>query len=231
LQSEIGRSGWIVNRGTTYPADVLIERLEGYEGPIHLQMASSQQRQRRGIRGTELDVPTGVEQVQYPVFMPEWLETSLTARINVIGIAQVPDPKGNVRYVTGIMDGFIVMSLEGALLKLSHEPSERVVKLAETIEIPLKVSRSVKLPEVVRVELVPDEVHPQLAIADPIMMPVENAMTNINIRIGQNTAFIGKHYITIRATALQSGRWPTISETIVAIIISDESKSPVPPEN
>jgi hypothetical protein len=219
VKSAVQDGGRIVNRGTTYPADVLIERLEGYEGSVVLQMASAQQRQRRGIRGSELIVPAGVEQIQYPVFMPEWLETNLTARINVIGVAQVADPKGNVRHVTGIMDGFIVMSLEGALLKLSHEPSERVVSLDEAIEIPLKVSRSVRLNEVVRLELVPDENSPHLAVAEPVNVLANEGTTTISLRIGKDPTLVGERSVTIRATAMQNGRWPTVSETLVPLVI------------
>ena len=114
VKSAVQDGGRIVNRGTTYPADVIIDRLEDYQGPVELQMAATQQRQRRGIMAANLMVPAGESEVQYPVFMPEWLETNLTARMNVIGITQVPDPLGNIRHITGIMDGFIVMSLEGA---------------------------------------------------------------------------------------------------------------------
>ena len=92
VKSTTQDGGRIVNRGTTYPADVIVERLDGYTGPVLLQMAASQQRQRRGIRGGELTVPAGVELVQDPVFMPEWLETSLTARINVIGVTPIGAP-------------------------------------------------------------------------------------------------------------------------------------------
>ena len=219
VKSAVQDGGRIVNRGTTYPADVLVERLEGYDGTIQLQMASAQQRQRRGIRGSELIVPPGVDQVQYPVFMPEWLETNLTARINVIGVAQVADPKGNVRHVTGIMDGFIVMSLEGALLKLSHEPSERVVTLAETIEIPLKVSRSVKLHEAVRLELVPDDNNPHLAVAEPVNVPADEVSATMSLRIGTDPTLVGERSVTSRATAMQNGRWPTLSETVVPLVI------------
>jgi hypothetical protein len=228
VKSAVQDGGRIVNRGTTYPADVLIERLEGYEGPIHLQMASTQQRQRRGIRGAELQVPAGVDQVQYPVFMPEWLETSLTARMNVIGVAQVADPQGNIRSVTGIMDGFIVMSLEGALLKLSHEPAERIVKLGDTLELPLKVARSAKLLEEVRVELVPHEEHPHLAVAEPVTVHREETTVQLALRIAQDQQWVGKRSFTFRATALREGRWSTISETTVPLIIQPGNTANLP---
>src|SRR5690606_32492491 len=86
VKSSVQHGGRIVNRGTTYPADVIIERLEGYEGPVTLQMAATQSRQRRGIRSDALVVPSGKSEVQYPIFMPEWLETNLTCRMNLIGV-------------------------------------------------------------------------------------------------------------------------------------------------
>lgn len=217
VKSTVQDGGRLVNRGTTYPADVIVERLEGYEGPVRLQMAATQQRQRRGIRGGSLVVPAGVEQVQYPVFMPEWLETSLTARINVIGVAEVADPKGNVRHVTGIMDGLIVMSLEGALLKISHEPLERDVALGGTISIPLKVSRTAKLTQSARVEVVPDEEFPGLFAAEPIELSADKSLFELPVRVGQQAAAVGARTIRIRVTSLQDGKWPAVSETAVAV--------------
>jgi hypothetical protein len=219
VKSAVQDGGRIVNRGTTYPADVIIERLEGFEGPVTLQMASVQSRQRRGIRGGELVVPAGVGQTQYPVFMPEWLETSLTARMNVIGIAQVADPKGNIRHVTGNMDGFIVMSLEGALLKISHEPLERVATAGGMIDIPVRVSRSVKLPVPAKVEVVAEGELAGLVSADPLTVPAGESAAVVKLKLAADARLVGTRKITIRATALQNGKWPAISETAVPLII------------
>ena len=46
------------------------------------------------------------------------------------------------------------------MLKLTHEPAERTVVPGSTIEIPLKVSRTVKLPVAAKVELIADEDEP-----------------------------------------------------------------------
>lgn len=219
VKSAVQDGGRIVNRGTTYPADVIVERLEDFHGAIELQMAATQQRQRRGIIASNILVPAGESEVQYPVFMPEWLETNLTARMNVIGIAQVPDPLGNIRHITGIMDGFIVMSLEGALLKLTHEPQERVVRLGSNVEIPLKISRSNKLPEMVRIELVPDDEGPDTVSCQPVEVPANSQISSITLNIGSQPHLVGKRSVTLRATALQNGRWPAIAETTVPLII------------
>ncbi len=218
VKSTVQDGGRIVNRGTTYPADVVVERLDGYAGPVILQMAANQQRQRRGIRGATMTVPAGIDQVQYPVFMPEWLETSLTARINVIGVTPIADPKGNIRHITGIMDGFIVMSLEGALLKLTHEQQEYVASPGGTLEIPLRVSRTTKLPIPADVILVGSGEKTNSLTADAVQLPPTVNQHAMKVHIAAD-AKPGEHHAIVRATALQDGKWPAVSETTVVIYV------------
>lgn len=219
VKSATQDGGRIVNRGTTYPADLVIERLDGYEGPVMLQMAAVQQRQRRGMRGGDQLVPAGVDQVQYPIFMPEWLETSLTCRMNVIGVVQVPDPQGHLRYVTGVMDGFVVMSIEGGLFKLSHAPGERVIRPGQTLDIPVHVSRGVRLAEAVRVELVPDEELAGLVAADAVDVPADASAAVVHVRLADDPRLTGARKLTLRATALQGGHWPAVTETTVPVYV------------
>jgi hypothetical protein len=225
VHSAVKDGGRLVNRGTTYPADVIIERLEGYEGPVTLQMAAAQQRQRRGIRGTPVLVPAGQTQAQFPIFMPEWLETSLTARMNVIGVVEIADPKGNVRHVTGAMDGLIVMSLEGALLKVSHEPQERVVRAGTTVEIPLRVSRSVKFSAPARVQLVASDAWAGQITAEPVALAVGETSAIMRLRVAEDVRVLGRQEVTFRATALEDGKWPVVSETAVPIHIEPSNST------
>ncbi|MBC7964544.1 MAG: PPC domain-containing protein, partial [Fuerstia sp.] len=85
-------------RGSTFPAPVLIARDAGFDAEIMLEMTSLQGRHVQGITGLELVVPPGVNRILYPVYLPEWLETTRTSRMVVNGVAKVADPKGNVRY-------------------------------------------------------------------------------------------------------------------------------------
>ena len=111
-----------IPRGSTHPAEIAIERLNGFQGEIVLDMAAAQQRHRQGIRGEPLVVLPGQTKVIYPVTVPEWLETTRTSRIGLVGMAKVPDPKGTVCYLLAPMEGQITMSMEGALMKLAVGP-------------------------------------------------------------------------------------------------------------
>src|SRR5262249_61834286 len=70
-----------VNRGATYPAELIVERLEGFTGEFSLQMAAQQSYQVQGISGPDFTVPAGARRAFYPCFMLDWLETSRTTRM------------------------------------------------------------------------------------------------------------------------------------------------------
>lgn len=208
-------TGRKVHRGTTFPADVIVERLDGFNGEIILQMAARQSYQVHGITGGDVIVPPGVGQTIYPCYMPEWLETSRTSRLGMIAVAKLPDGKGKVRHVVGEITGFVTATMEGALLKLSHEDRERTLQAGQPFEVRLKIARLAKLTEPVRLELrLPEEVAGQLS-AEPIVVPA--GKEEVVFRIVPAATLRGELTFTIRATALQDGKYPVISETSVFV--------------
>jgi hypothetical protein len=208
-------TGRKVYRGTTFPADVLVERLDGFNGEIVLRMAATQSYQVQGITGGEVVVPPGVTKAIYPCFVPEWLETTRTSRLGMIAVAKVADPKGRIRYQVNDITGFITMTMEGALLKVSAEDSDRTLPAGQPFDMHLKVLRLAKLAEPVRLELrLPAELTNQLK-AEPIVVAVgkENAV----LRITSAPGLRGLHTITVRATALQDGKYLAVSEAVVTV--------------
>jgi hypothetical protein len=210
-------TGRKVHRGTTFPAEVVLERLEGFTGEILLQMAARQSYQVQGITGGEVTVPRGVTRTVYPCFMPEWLETSRTSRMAMIATVKVSDPRGNVRYLVNELEGMVTMSMEGAILKVSHEPREVTAQPGQTIALRVKIARSPELPEPVRLELrLPDELA-GLLTAEAVTVPASQADAAFSIVAKNDPRLIGEQAIVIRATALQNGRLPVISETTVPV--------------
>lgn len=214
LEPDGGRT---VHRGTTFPADVIVERLEGFDGEIVLQQASQQSRHRQGIDGHDVTVPPGVAQIAYPIYLPEWLETSRTSRMTLIGIARVPDPQGIQRYVASSMQGQITMSIEGALLKVAHIDAERTERAGNDFEIPLKISRSAKLHEEVRLNLVLEKDMVGLLAAEPVVLPVDQDKVTLTIHSIADPRLVGAKSFKIRATAMQSNVLPVVSETEVLV--------------
>ena len=67
-------------RGSTFPAPVFVERLEGFTGPVLLEQTAYQQRSRQGMTGPDLVVPPGVGKIDYPIYTIEIPSTKQKAR-------------------------------------------------------------------------------------------------------------------------------------------------------
>jgi hypothetical protein len=202
-----------VHRGTTYRADFEIVRKAGFTGPVQLEMAAQQARYRQGITGGSVTVSAASDRALYPCFMPEWLPTDLTRRMLVNGVAAVNDPQGRPRYLVQPANGRITMILEGALLKLSAAPGEPTLRSGESLDVPVIVARSPKLRLPVRVELVvPDDLAGRLA-SEPIELAAGEDRGTLRIRAAAGSAFDGDWPLTLRATALEDGKWPVVSQT------------------
>ena len=207
-----------VNRGATYPAELTVERLEGFTGEIVLQMAALQSYQVQGISGPELPVAPGATRAFYPCFMPEWLETTRTSRMMCIAVAKVPDPKGNVRHLVTEIHGRITMSIEGHLMKVTAHANELMVQPGKEIAVPVKIARSVKLTEPVTLELVPPEGLESVMRMQPVTVPPGQSETTVRITTVNDPRLNGEQSFTIRATAVQPGNLRVISEAAVPFV-------------
>lgn len=204
-----------VHRGTTYPAPFRIRRDEGFTGEVTLQMASRQGRHRQGIHGPILTVPADVDEALYPCFMPEWLETDRTTRMVVLGVAQQPDPTGQLRYVTQPADARITMILEGALLKVEHSAGERTIPLGQTFNVPVHVSRSAKLQTPVTLTLaVPEALRGLVSLEEgDVKLPTSQSDAVLRVATRGTAEQIGRWTVQIEAHTLENDQWRVLSQT------------------
>lgn len=207
-------------RGTTFPAPVLIKRDPGFKGEINLEMTSRQGRHRQGIRGPELKVPPSVERILYPVFLPEWLETTRTSRMVVNGVARVTDPKGNVRYSLTRQKTRMGFLPTGALLKISSEKSELKATIGKQFMVPVKIQRSKNLKEPVRLELLKAPAESTAYTSETQDVASNQSQASFPITINASDVKTEESRLTIRATAFQNGTLPVISETTVIVQFS-----------
>lgn len=225
IKPVVADGGIRVHRGATYLPEIIIERTEGFKGEITLDMAGTQQRHRQGIRGPVVVVAPEVKKLSYPVFLPEWLETTRTSRIGLVAIAQIPDPKGKIRYVQAAMDGQITMSIEGAMLKLLHPSEELVVPIGAPFELTLKLARSNKLKEPVNLELIiPDEIK-GLVTFSPVIWPTNSDTLKIKVATKPEAKMVGLWVLTAKVTT-QFEKHPVVSETGIEVEFLSDKENP-----
>lgn len=207
-----------VNRGATYPAELTVERLEGFAGEISLQMAAQQSYQVQGISGPDFPVAPGATRAFYPCFMPEWLETTRTSRMMLVAVTKVPDPRGNVRHLVTEIHGRITMSIEGALLKLTASAGDLAIQPGKEMLLPVRIARSPKLAEPVKLELVLPESLQGLLRLEPLIVPPGQSEASLRITTVSDPRLTGEQSFTIRATAIQPGNLRVVSEVTVPFV-------------
>lgn len=205
-------------RGTTFPAPVLINRDPGFNGEILLEMTSKQGRHRQGISGPDMPVGPDVTRVLYPVFLPEWLETTRTSRMVVNGVAQVADPKGNVRYSVSKQKtrmGFLPI---GALLKISTDQTEVEIGADGRLVIPVTISRDESLGQPLTLSLVSGSSEPLPFSAASQTFSSDALRCDFEIDVNPSSIAKSEYSLTIRASLAQDGQYPVISETTVIVV-------------
>jgi hypothetical protein len=205
-----------VHRGSTHPAEVILERINGFQGEVSLQMSAAQSYQRQGITGPDMIVPANAARAFYPCFMPEWLETTRTSRMELVGVVKVPDAKGKMRYLVTPMSGRITMSIEGAIMKVSAPP-ELKIKPGETVDVAVAVLRSPKVAVPAQLELrLPEELTGMFK-ADAVTVSPDRTTAVFKITCAKDARFDGEVPITIRGTALQDGKYAVVSEATILV--------------
>ena len=207
-----------VHRGSTHLFPFNIERLEGYAGPITLEMTAKQQRHRQGLSSDEFLVPAEAKRVEYPIFVPEWMETTKTSRMIINGAVKVADPKGNIRTLLQKQELRVGILPEGALMKLSHSAGEPTVTLGSEVRIPLALSLASELREAIKITVMPSEDQINLLTAEPIPLSAGQKETTLILRVANDAKLVGEQSLVIRAATLRNG-YPVISETTVLLTV------------
>ena len=199
-------------RGSTFPAPVFVERLEGFAGPVLLEQTAYQQRSRQGMTGPDMIVAAGVTKVDYPIWVPEWMETTKTSRFILNAVVETPDPQGTVRHLLNKMELRLGILPVGAMLRISRGVGDLHVKPGEPFDVPITLSRTPELTEDAVLELkLPDELTGRLAAA-PLTVPPSQTTAALRITPAAGANVRGEHELTIRAVVQHRGKLPTISE-------------------
>lgn len=211
-------AGRTVHRGATYRAPVVVTRVEGFVGEVRLQMAAKPDRVSQGIFGAEVIVPADAQNIDFPLFLPQWVQIDRTSRIVLNTVVDVTDPAGNVRSLVNRMDQRITLNVEGTLLTVSTPQSDFPVTSGQPLQIPVDIQRSPKLRRPVIVSLVPqhaENVGPAMASA---VVQADQDQTMLNIDQVPEFPASGEVSLSIKATVMDGDQVVAMSTTPVVLI-------------
>jgi hypothetical protein len=91
------------------------------------------------------------------------------------------------------------------------------VRPGQTVAVPVKIARSAKLPEPVKLELRLEDDLLGVLTAEPLTVPASQTEAVFRVTAAKDARLTGEHTFTIRGTALQGGKYAAVSETQVEI--------------
>jgi hypothetical protein len=147
--------GW-APRGSVRHRRYRIQR-GGFSGPIEIRLADRQARHLQGVTGPVVIVPPRVEEFEYAVMLPPWMEIGRTSRTVLMATGLVREPDGTeheVSFSSPSAEVQLIAVIEPARLGLESTRTSLAIAPGRTLEVPVKLARGRGVNGPVRVELV-----------------------------------------------------------------------------
>ncbi|HEV3438415.1 MAG TPA: hypothetical protein VG122_13715 [Gemmata sp.] len=205
-------------RGETYRRKYTLDRA-GFDGPIRVELADKQARHLQGVTGPVLIVPPGQTEIEYPAFLPPWMELGRTCRVCVMATAKVKDPVDGREHMVSFssteQNQQMIVVVSPGRLDLDIEKTSIRAEPGSEVRIALKVSRSKNLKGDVKVEVVlPD--HWKGLTAVPLLIPATGETGEMVLKFAKDCGPFNAPLL-IRATAV-TPETPIVAEAKMELV-------------
>lgn len=206
-------------RGGKFVRHFSIDR-GGFDGPLQVRLADKQTRHLQGVRGQTIEVPAGVTEFDYPVFLPPWMEIGRTSRTVVMAAGEVVDPDGSRHKVsfTSLQQNEQIVALvdPGQLSVELDQPSIAATPGgSKTLTIQIGRGQGVRVP--VRVELIAAE-HVKGVGAAPVTLAADQATGTLTIQFSGAVPGPFNMPLVVRATAMKGVDDPVVAEAKLEVV-------------
>jgi hypothetical protein len=185
---------------------------------VHL--ADKQMRHLQGVNGPTIEVPAGVSEFDYGVFLPPWMEIGRTSRTLVMAVGEIADPDGSrhkVSFTSANQNEQIVALVDPGQLSLDIDKRSLREAPGESAAISVKVGRGQGVNVAVRVELVLPA-HVKGVTAEPLTLPADQAVGKITIKFAPDHSGPFNLPLLLRATAMKGENDPVVAEAKLEVV-------------
>ena len=204
------------HRGTVYPYKLHVNRLNGFDGEITLQIADRQVQDLDGIDVVERVLPRGVKEIAALVYLPETMNANAQhhSRPYVQGYAFFTDKWGQRQSMLAICDKRCMIRAMPALAKLKIADEPVVVRPDGAVACKLILVRTSNFAGPMDVELV----EPSAGITlEKTRIEAGQSSVVAVVRIAQTASIKDGQFLKFRATGRLPGEALVVSEATLAI--------------
>jgi hypothetical protein len=207
-------------RGTVFRRKYKVER-GSYQGPLEVSLADRQARHLQGVTGPAVTVPPGVNEFEYAVQLPPWMETGRTARacVMAVGVIQEGGTEHVVSYTSAAQNDQVIAVVETGRLGLEAGRQSVAAGPGRSVSVPVKVSRGKGLAGPVKVGLVCPE-HVRGLRAEPVVVPADRSGGTLVLRFAGTALGPFNMPVVLRATLADPGG-PGVAETKLEVVAQE----------
>ncbi len=203
-------------RGTIYPYAMEIERLNGFDGPVTIEVADRQIKDLDGIEVLPTTIPAGQTQFSLPIYLPESMHINVQAHSNVY--AQVnavfTDRYGKRQSQSIISEMRCMIRPLPTVVKLVAVDDRTFGNPGDQIRCRLRLDRTSQYGHPMKVELTPECTAKGL-YAEAITLDDPRWEGHVDVRLPSNLDLASPFPIRFRATGKLPGYISVISEATV----------------
>lgn len=207
------------HRGSVFPYAMQVERLNGFDGPITLQIGDRQNRDLDFIEMVETQIPAAETQTVMPIYLPEIMHINVQSQSQLYtqGYASFVDKYGRQQSVLVVSEKRNMLRTLPPVVKLSAV-NERLHLQAERQAIcRFHLERTSNFPDPMRLELV-DQPGNGLFSAATLEVPAGATEAELVLRVSGGVPSGKEFPLRFRATGTLQNRFKIITEAMVSVV-------------
>jgi hypothetical protein len=204
------------HRGSIYPYRMQVERLDGFDGEIHVQICDRQVQDLDGIEVIEQVIPRGAKEFDNLIYFPESMHASVQhhSRPYIQGYATFTDRWGQQQTLLAVADRRCMVRTRPPVAKLRSGEGHVLVRSGPAAECKLFLDRTSDFGGAARIELVdaPPGVSLQAGKNE-----IAAGNDSVAVRVSLGTAATSTAPLKFRATGRMADGATMISEVVVLL--------------
>ncbi len=203
-------------RGTIYPYLMEVERMNGFDGPILLEMGDRQIMDLDGVEIVNSTFPAGVSQLMLPLYMPETMHINVQPHSNIYsqGYAIFQDKWGQRQSMLQVSEMRCMIRPLPTVARLRTREKALGLHAGQSQTCTLHLDRTTNFAGPLRVELVdpPPGVH-----MDPIVIPAEQSAAVATIAADEGMAVPASTHLKFRGVGELPRDVKVVSEAVLPV--------------
>jgi len=206
-------------RGSIFPYQMEVERLNGFDGEIIIQQGDRQNRDMDGVNILNAIIATGQTETIVPIYLPETMHINVQSQTQLYSqaFATFVDAAGQQQAMLVLSEKRNMLRTMPTVVKLKTVTNEVRVRPGQTVNCRLRLQRTTNFPGTMRLRLRETKT-PQSFTVDETQIAAGQTEVIVPVKTSDTVPSGTRQHLTFRATG-ELGKNTIVTEAAVTIVV------------